>query len=62
MLHNIFKGGKMNYLVYQIHDRHGNNMSRDFNSHKEAVEELKRIRQNDKCGYYKIELVTKGEE
>lgn len=52
----------MNYLVYQIHDRHGNNMSKDFNSHKEAVEELKRIRQDDKCGYYKIELVTKGEQ
>ena len=52
----------MNFLIYQVHDRHGNNVAKDFNTRPEALEELKRIRQTDPTGYYKIELVMKGEQ
>lgn len=50
----------MNYLVYQIHDRKGN-VYGTYNTHKEALEALKNKRIEDVCGYYKIEMVTKGE-
>lgn len=49
----------MNYLVYQIHDRHGNNVDKDFNTHKEALESLKNKRIEDVSGYYKIVMVTR---